>query len=573
MRDGRGGLTPLFCAMLLACAMGLAAPGLLMGEAGADSVTPAATCPSCFDYNPCTVDSCDEASGTCRHEALNCDDGNSCTTDFCRVLNSFSGGCFHAPLAAGTLCDDGSSCTLADVCDSNGQCHGAPQSAGTGCQDGNSCTVDDACSDTGRCVGRPLDAGTPCDDASACTAGDACAAAPDGTVVCQGSTKDCGDGDPCTQDACDPSTGACSHPPVQCDDGNSCTTDSCDAVTGACFRTPRTGSCSDGSACTVNDVCSEGNCIPGPQITCPNRGCLRPIGCLPDRGCFDYLPDPSLCPADTQCIDYTCLATGLCGSLFLQYCNPGGCWGAGTCYLGSCIPVPTTNLCDDHNPCTDDVCADPTTKTCTHTNNTAPCDSACATGGTCAEGACQGGTPRNCDDGKVCTIDSCSSVSGCTHTFDPGLPDSDQDGLPDACDNCPAAPNSTQTDTDRDGVGDACDNCPTVSNPQQGPDDCLEAVIDITVLRASPLGKGSGVVSWYTTHEIYVSGFNVLVQNHDGSYSRLNPALIQCSECVTGQGAGYAYIIPKHKSGRDVFIEMVRGNGDVIGIFGPATTR
>jgi hypothetical protein len=98
-------------------------------------------------------------------------------------------------------------------------------------------------------------------------------------------------------------------------------------------------------------------------------------------------------------------------------------------------------------------------------------------------------------------------------------------------------------------------------------------VIDITVLRASPLGKGSGVVSWYTTHEIYVSGFNVLVQNHDGSYSRLNPALIQCSECVTGQGAGYAYIIPKHKSGRDVFIEMVRGNGDVIGIFGPATTR
>ncbi len=38
--------------------------------------------------------------------------------------------------------------------------------------------------------------------------------------------------------------------------------------------------------------------------------------------------------------------------------------------------------------------------------------------------------------------------------------DSDGDGIPDACDNCPAVPNPDQADADHDGIGDACDPCP-----------------------------------------------------------------------------------------------------------------
>jgi hypothetical protein len=45
--------------------------------------------------------------------------------------------------------------------------------------------------------------------------------------------------------------------------------------------------------------------------------------------------------------------------------------------------------------------------------------------------------------------------------------DVDDDGAPDACDNCPDIYNSGQEDIDNDGLGTACDNCPDNYNPLQ----------------------------------------------------------------------------------------------------------
>lgn len=50
--------------------------------------------------------------------------------------------------------------------------------------------------------------------------------------------------------------------------------------------------------------------------------------------------------------------------------------------------------------------------------------------------------------------------------YDP-YDDADGDGVCADVDNCPATNNPTQADEDQDGLGDACDNCPSVSNAEQ----------------------------------------------------------------------------------------------------------
>ncbi len=50
-------------------------------------------------------------------------------------------------------------------------------------------------------------------------------------------------------------------------------------------------------------------------------------------------------------------------------------------------------------------------------------------------------------------------------------PDTDADGVIDACDNCRERPNLDQADNDGDALGDLCDNCPAVPNPDQSDGD------------------------------------------------------------------------------------------------------
>jgi hypothetical protein len=167
--------------------------------------------------------------------------------------------------------------------------------------------------------------------------------------------------------------------------------------------------------------------------------------------------------------------------------------------------------------------------------------------------------------GQAC--DNCSAVGNHDQS------DGDGDGVGDACDNCIQVANPEQTDSDGDLHGDVCDNCPLLPNPDQNPCVCSECIpLDITISFQSEVGRGAGVVSWRTAVEHDLLGFNVVAINSQGERIQQNDALIPCVECVTDLGAFYTLVIPKHRSGRNIFVEQVHRDGRV-GLFGPAVRK
>ncbi len=456
---------------------------------------------SCDDDNVCTDDSCDPKTGcvhlanaaTCSDDdactqgdackeaqcapgaALTCDDNNPCTADLCNPKL----GCTTAPMPVGATCTDGNACTVGDGCDGKGQCaSGAVDS----CDDDNACTTD-SCDPSAGCTHTNND--KPCTDGSVCTTGDQCAA---GKCV-GGGSFDCDDGNPCTDDSCDPklgcvtmnnaakcddnnscttgetcSGGSCTATtPSQCDDGNVCTTESCDPTKG-CQSAPNTSPCADGDICTQDDTCKGGSCVAGAPQSCGDGNPCTTDTCDAKSGCVN-LPgsatcsDGNACTKDDACVKGECVAqlTFSCDDSQVctaDSCDPkigcqhkdidvpctdgDPCTAGDACKAGSCVSGPAAD-CDDGNVCTTDTCTKggdsgpggcvslPNQLTCTDGN-------ACTAGDQCAKGACQPGQAVDCDDNNVCTADSCAVSTGCAHTNVAALcTDGDVCTLSDVC--------------------------------------------------------------------------------------------------------------------------------------------
>jgi len=403
---------------------------------------------SCDDNNPCTTqDVC--ADGVCRGVPKDCEDGNPCTDDSCDMT---TGNCDHVPTNEGESCSDGDLCTLGDVC-SGGKCVGVPRV----CTDGNPCTDDSCDKKTGQCLFPPNT--NACDDGNPCTEGDVCS-----NSVCQGTPKNCDDQNVCTDDSCDPLTGLCVHSensgpcddgdpctandtctnfgcagtPVVCDDQNPCTDDFCDRVSGGCVFVPNQSPCDDGNACTLNDVCTAGECR-GTQKNCDDVNSCTADSCDPSTGACIHVPAND----GNKCSD---------GNL---------CTLNDICQQGKCVGTPKT--CTDGNPCTDDSC-DKKTGQCVFTPNTKPCNDGdpCTEGDVCSNNVCKG-TPKNCDDQNVCTDDSCDPTTGqCLHAAN-HLPcdDGNRCTLNDTCLNGACVGTAVICDDGNVCTDDAC-------NPQTG---------------------------------------------------------------------------------------------------------
>jgi uncharacterized repeat protein (TIGR01451 family) len=345
------------------------------------------------DPSSCIADACKIGNhcdaGVCVSADRNCDDSNVCTDDSCDPTN-VAHPCINDSSQNGDLCFDGNDCT-SDSCDPVLRCVFLPTAAGLACNDNLNCTNNDTCDGLGVCVGHSVcDDGQPCTDDFADEANN-CACENDlsfpGTL--------CDDGNACTTGTtCDGLGGAVANcnltgggTTVDCNDNNPCTDDSCDPAVG-CVHTNNTAPCDDGSACTSGDICGGGVCG-GIAISCDDANACTDDSCNPATGCVHA---NNTAPCDDG-----------------NACTSGDTCAGGTCNGGS---APN---CNDGNPCTDDSC-NPATG-CAHANNTVACDdlNACTTNDLCAGGACTGGTALNCSDGNPCTDDSCDPATGCAH--------------------------------------------------------------------------------------------------------------------------------------------------------------
>ncbi|HEY3355373.1 MAG TPA: hypothetical protein VGQ83_19140 [Polyangia bacterium] len=170
-------------------------------------------------------------------------------------------------------CDDGKQCNGRETC-AEGHC--VPGIAIACTQPGTSCRqsiCDDSAPAASPCVIVPADDGSPCDDGDNCTEADRCQGG-----ACAGSPKGCDDDVACTDDSCDPATGACVNAPndAHCLAPEVCRP-SCFGGVRGCGEPPQalTLTCAtpvhaaEGGSCTVDLAGAAGQ---GACLSCVARG-------------------------------------------------------------------------------------------------------------------------------------------------------------------------------------------------------------------------------------------------------------------------------------------------------------
>ena len=312
----------------------------------------------------------------------------------------------------------------------------------------------------------------------------------DGDLAYDEADPDCGE---CTVDAdcdngefcdgvetCDTATGTCQDgTQPSCDDGVGCTEDSCDEVNDACVNTPDDASCDDDNVCNGLEICDPDNdCQAGTELDCDDLELCTSDSCDSVTGCANA---PVVCPAGEQCdsADGECKPEPDC-TVDADCDNGFFCDGAETCdaATGTCQSG-TPPDCDDGVGCTVDTC-DEVNDACVNMPDDASCDdnNVCNGSETCDPvNDCQAGTPLDCDDGNLCTTDSCDPLTGCAN--DPVVCPEGEQCDPGRPDECVIPPECTvDADCDDGMFCNGAETCDTATGTCQSgtPPDCDDGV-------------------------------------------------------------------------------------------------
>jgi|GEM_PF-2534118 len=396
----------------------------------------------CHDGSPCTVEAkcskakCEMTKGKCYcSKTADCAKHEASIEDRCLGTKLYCdlkiGQCKLNPASAPVCSGAADTECLKNRCvPATGKCAPVPALDGQACEyDGTACTSPDRCSNGACEAGKNH---CPCSATKDCAAfedGDICngllycdkAKADKASWVCKvnlASVKSCPDGaDVCAPNTCDPKDGNCKvnkepdGKPCEAD-GSKCSQESC--KDGVCEVSLNVCQCPLGDDCADFE---DGNPCNG-TLYCDKTGAKESWACKvnPKTVVKCKLTPGGLCKQE-QCDP----KNGACKSLpfneGVTCADNDICTLATACKSGECVQAASaaTLDCDDKNACTDDKCE--AAKGCVFSVATGKsCDdgNACTTTDACGDKAvCLGGAATVCNDGKVCTADSCDAKQGC----------------------------------------------------------------------------------------------------------------------------------------------------------------
>lgn len=441
------------------------------GVGGVDGGMPCMEATQCNDNEPCTTDTC--SNGQCVHEPDN--NAEPTKEGACFLDKCANGLSVHLQLPVGTPCGPMGSPT---TCDSNANCVGCMTKSD--CPADNECRTYD-CNANKECDYIDIAMGpAPVDP----TPGDCQRVQCDGnggsTLEYDANDKPLNDGNLCTNEDCDPTTGpyksvgtACNtNGGIVCDGLGTCVeciiNSNC-GNGGTCSALHTCGKCNDsaqngnetgvdcgggcpkrcnGEVCTTNGDCKTNHCTDG--VCCDTacgqacKACDVPGKLGTCSNISEGTRDNSLNPCNGTNV---CNGNGSCAALNNNKANGESCSSDNDCFNNTCSAgfcrLPNNEPCSDDVQCaslrcTSNVCvpcaanADCATNQCMAGRCKAPNGTPCGAGADCASGACdQNGTHlcganigAMCSDPSDCINYNCvmGTCKACNNMSDMSCP-------------------------------------------------------------------------------------------------------------------------------------------------------
>lgn len=264
-----------------------------------------------------------------------------------------------------------------------------------------------------------------------------------GQETCNGGVCQAGTPVTCTTKRCigGSNVGGICTSNANCPGGGTCVSETCSEVYQGCAQCESDVTCNDGLYCNGQETCNKsGRCVAGTAVACKrcnggtfgvcqtNADCPAGVTCTATGFCDETFDRCVQCLLTSHCpSDLVFCTTAACvNNSCIQLSNPDARCGDGLYCNGNeiCLDNSPGSVCTNcmlanpgnENACKNKVCnsmmTSPPYKSCTTNAN-------CPAGVACVDACCGAGTPVNCEDNVVCTLNKCDEATDSCSTVIP----------------------------------------------------------------------------------------------------------------------------------------------------------